>query len=508
MDDKRSHCENITVRNSIMWSDQCCTILLGDECRAAFMRNIVIEDCLVPYLSYEGYPKKFLMMHSGEEMRMENIRIEDIEIGGEGQDTNYIEITTEFNKYSKTKTAGYIEDVLLKNLHLTGKEGGYKIVIRGYDRKHCINSVTFENCTINGKLISDTYPGLQIGEFTKKIRYHGTTSLQTRDEAYTLPQAADPEDRTGWFMQSKYGVMMHFLVGAKDFDLVSRFDVNTLADQLEEAGAGYFLLTLGQNSGYYCSPNAVYDKYTSHKAGERCSTRDLPMDLYQALHPKGIKLMLYLPANPPNREEVCRAFGWDLEGAALPQANPPGQPTQKSVERWADVIREWSLRYGDKVAGWWFDGARREFYDNRLDQGHEWLGMLASAARAGNPDAILGFNPGKNQDAFGFYTTNDDYIAGHDQGPTQLTFVPSSRFIRDSQWHALVYMGQKKWGSGGERFPTKQWLEYCQSVFDKGGVVTFDIGKNKDVASGRPVGAIAEEHLEQLETMKKNFKEN
>ena len=33
---------------------------------------------------------------------MENIRIEDIEIGGEGQNHNYIEMTSEFNKYSKT----------------------------------------------------------------------------------------------------------------------------------------------------------------------------------------------------------------------------------------------------------------------------------------------------------------------------------------------------------------------------------------------------------------------
>ena len=77
---------------------------------------------------------------------------------------------SEYNKYSKTKTAEYIQNVLLKNLHLSGEVGGYKIVIWGYDQKHRIKSVTFENCTINGKLISDTYPGLQIGVFTKKIR--------------------------------------------------------------------------------------------------------------------------------------------------------------------------------------------------------------------------------------------------------------------------------------------------------------------------------------------------
>jgi len=174
--------------------------------------------------------------------------------------------------------------------------------------------------------------------------------------------AAEAKDRTAWFMRANYGVMMHFLVGADTFDLVSKFDVDALAHQLEEVGAGHFLITLGQNTGYYCSPNATYEKYTSHERGERCSLRDLPLDLYRALHPKGIKLMLSLPSNPPGVDEVCRAFGWNLEGTAAPRRFVPrGQPTRKSVEQWADVIREWSVRYGDKVAGWWFDGARKEF---------------------------------------------------------------------------------------------------------------------------------------------------
>ena len=171
MDKNRSNCENITVRHCMMWSDRCCTTLLGDECRADFMKNIVIEECFVPYLSCEGYPKKFLMMHAGEEMQMQNIRIENIEIGGEGQEKNFIEMTCEFNRYSETKTAGHIRNVLLKNINLSGDDGGYNIVIRGYDQQHTIESVTFENCTINGKLLSQSYPRLQLGKFVKDINF-------------------------------------------------------------------------------------------------------------------------------------------------------------------------------------------------------------------------------------------------------------------------------------------------------------------------------------------------
>ena len=41
-------------------------------------------------------------------------------------------------------------------------------------------------------------------------------------------------------------------------DLVDHFDVEALADQLKSIGAGYHVLTIGQNSGYYLSSNAVY----------------------------------------------------------------------------------------------------------------------------------------------------------------------------------------------------------------------------------------------------------
>lgn len=171
MDDELSNCENITVHDTMMWTDQCCTILLGDESRAAFMRNITIRDCFVPYLSYEGYPKKFLMLHAGEEMVIEDIRIENIDIGGDGQDRNYIEMTCEFNRYCKSQTAGHIRNVRLKNVHLSGRDGGYFIMMKGHDAAHRVEQVTFEHCTINGRPLDAGYPGLEAGPFVKNIDF-------------------------------------------------------------------------------------------------------------------------------------------------------------------------------------------------------------------------------------------------------------------------------------------------------------------------------------------------
>jgi hypothetical protein len=178
--------------------------------------------------------------------------------------------------------------------------------------------------------------------------------------ALTGSAQAEPSNRnTDWFSQAKYGVFIHFLPpGNEGLKQVGQFDVKALATQLEEMGAGYFVLTLGQNSGYFNSPNAAYEKRTGYAPGERCSTRDLPLELYQALQPKGIQLMLYLPCQVPNEDaRAQKAFGLP-EGAR-------DQPLDRTfAEKWSEVIQEWSDRYGDKVAGWWFDGGYEHIHFN------------------------------------------------------------------------------------------------------------------------------------------------
>jgi 3-methyl-2-oxobutanoate hydroxymethyltransferase len=53
------------------------------------------------------------------------------------------------------------------------------------------------------------------------------------------------------------------------------------------------------------------------------------------------------------------------------------------------VIQEWSDRYGDKVAGWWFDGG----YDH-IKFNEAIAQTYAKAVKHGNPNAIVTFNPG------------------------------------------------------------------------------------------------------------------
>ena len=52
------------------------------------------------------------------------------------------------------------------------------------------------------------------------------------------------------------------------------FDVEGMAKRLEQVGAGHYQLSIGQNSGYYLSPNAVYDRIVGI-APSKCARRDL-----------------------------------------------------------------------------------------------------------------------------------------------------------------------------------------------------------------------------------------
>ena len=290
---------------------------------------------------------------------------------------------------------------------------------------------------------------------------------------------------TDWFSRAKYGVFVHFLPSGKaGLIQVEQFDVKTLARQLEEMGAGYLVLTLGQNSGYFNSPNAAYEKRTGYAPGERCATRDLPLDLYWALQPKGIRLLLYLPCQTPNRDtRAQKSFG-------LPQGARDQPIDLAFAEKRSAVIQEWADRYGEKVSGWWFDGASQHIHLNDAI-----AARYAAAVKHGNPKAIVTFNPGVKVVR---WTKVEDYTAGELNEPLQV--IPAERWLQGSQWHALTYLGDN-WGRRNTRFTDDQWIEWARKVTAKQGVLTLDMGPNYDAAAG-PVGHLAEAQVKQVKAIR------
>ncbi len=297
--------------------------------------------------------------------------------------------------------------------------------------------------------------------------------------------AAAKNANTEWFRAARYGVFMHFLPGdAAGLARVAEFDVDALARQLETLGAKYLVITLGQNSGFFNSPNATYDRCTGYAPGERCATRDLPLDLYRALQPRGIRLMLYLPCQTPNQDaRAQKAFG-------LPEGKQDQPIDLAFATRWAQVIQEWSDRYGDKVAGWWFDGGYGHIHFTEAI-----ARVYATAAKHGNPKAIVTFNPGVR---LIHYTDAEDYTAGELNEPFDV--LPADGWVDGSQWHALTYLGSN-WSRRDTRYPTDKWVQWVTTAISRGGVVTLDLGPNWDPQAG-PIGSLAPAQMAQVQAIR------
>jgi hypothetical protein len=297
--------------------------------------------------------------------------------------------------------------------------------------------------------------------------------------------AAPKSANTEWFRAARYGVFMHFLPGeAAGLARVAEFDVDALARQLDTLGAKYLVITLGQNSGFFNSPNATYDRLTGYAPGERCATRDLPLDLYRALQPRGIRLMLYLPCQTPNQDaRAQKAFGLP-EGAR-------DQPIDLAfAAKWSQVIQEWSDRYGAKVAGWWFDGGYEHIHFNEAI-----ARVYATAAKHGNPKSLVTFNPGVRLIR---YTDAEDYTAGELNEPFDV--LPADGWVNGSQWHALTYLGSN-WSRRDTRYPTDKWVKWATTAISRGGVVTLDMGPNWDPQAG-PIGSLSPAQMAQVQALR------
>jgi hypothetical protein len=307
------------------------------------------------------------------------------------------------------------------------------------------------------------------------------------------PLRAQTQNRAAW-MAGHWGVMNHYLADwiarttgeGMTVDrwntLIDRFDVEALAEQLKSTGARWYQISIGQNSGYYLSPNATYDKLTGIQPS-KCSRRDLVADLYDAMRKRGIRLMVYLPAGAPAGDAAARtALQWE-SGA---------HRNREFQIKWESVIREWSTRWGTKVSGWWFDGC---YWPNTMYRSEEAPNFksFAAAARAGNPESAIAFNPGVYPRIFAM-SPYQDYTAGEidDVAGIQIRRQDGGT-IDGAQIQVLSHLGEK-WGMGAPRFSKEQIVEWTRKLLSSGGAITWD-------TPVQPGGTMAPEFVGQLRAL-------
>ncbi|MBI2301748.1 MAG: hypothetical protein HYU66_22830 [Armatimonadetes bacterium] len=309
------------------------------------------------------------------------------------------------------------------------------------------------------------------------------------------PQARRPDgspNRAVWMVQGSFGVMTHYLIqpqGATPEErttelnrIVDRFDVERCVGQIEETGADWVIFTLGQTTGYLCSPNAVLDA----RAPGRTPRRDVVMEIAERLARSGKRLILYLPAEQ-NADPVIQA--------ALAAG------TEGYTERYFEFCRAWSLKLGKLLSGWWFDacGPHPDAY---------WQGWM-TALRAGNPDSAVAFSGAEfccggpvnpvckledyhageihlledGQIRRDFLPPGGDIVVTPDRklrlrGQEARLYLPDGPFLDGVQWHCLLPLDLTFNPAVPNQFchyTDKELLAFVRAVKQVGGAITINV---------------------------------
>lgn len=240
-------------------------------------------------------------------------------------------------------------------------------------------------------------------------------------------------------LSGNFGVFNHFLYGDDNWvKTTNELDVRRLARNIAKTGAKRYFITLMQGRKYMLAPNETFDEIAGTSPGEACAIRDIPLELGAELEKYGIDLYLYYTGDGPHLDEVIGPkFGF-----TAPRQNVP----MSFVEKWAAVLREYAVRYGSLVKGWWIDGCYDYFGYNE-----ELLKPYYDACKAGNPDCIVAMNGGVPDGEPTKRYSGDEFTCGE---YNDFTVVPSKQFYDGAQAHMLIPLGLSPDGS--------EWNSWCK----------------------------------------------
>jgi len=166
-----SNVERITVENCTLWCDRARIFLLGHESRAEFMRNITLRNLDIIHFTMTPF-----LLEPGEDMRLEDVTVENIRLHGEGQ-REFIRLRPVVNQYMLKKVPGYIRNITFRNIEVEGQPGEYLVQVKGADADHTVQDVDFTDVSIAGSTLAANSDRVRIGEYTNGIHF-GADSAQ------------------------------------------------------------------------------------------------------------------------------------------------------------------------------------------------------------------------------------------------------------------------------------------------------------------------------------------
>lgn len=214
--------------------------------------------------------------------------------------------------------------------------------------------------------------------------------------------------------------------------------------------------------------------------GEKCSRRDLIGELADALAARGVKLICYYAGLNGCMQEPKASTG------LLDDGNEKTPPSADSRERRLAVLKEFTDRYKDKVAGWWFDAVMPDSY---REQPHDWW-AIKSVVHSANPRSVIAFSWGSNRQAC-ICKGVDDFTSGDAYKKQDLTRLTPENMPAEEGllWHGKIYCGNVYHGQGdANQFRDQELIDWINTCNHQGGVCTLDWPFDPDTGLLREFG--------------------
>lgn len=304
------------------------------------------------------------------------------------------------------------------------------------------------------------------------------------------------KNKTAW-MEGQWGFRFNMPSMKKPKSLAS-FDVDKMMVQIKALDSASWVqinITQGANGSFYTAPHATLAKHVSPKIVPK---RDLFGEMLNALNKEGFKVMVYFATEGPTMgKHPDKALPGVIDNWNTYVKSIGMTPEQAVAEV---IVKEYSLRYGKKIAGWWFDHSG--FGDVKL---------LKKAVRSGNSNAVIGFNVGGSPKLL--TNAESDFTAGHPTpmrrqraswvgNEVAIDIIEKNNYINGALGHFFPPM-QERWNSGKPVFKTSQAIDWTMRIVNAGGAITWAVALDDAKKQKAP---LASEQFKQLKAINKAFK--
>lgn len=194
------------------------------------------------------------------------------------------------------------------------------------------------------------------------------------------------------FTEHRYGVMLQYgpwgypQSGPKKSmeQQTADFDVSSFVNMIKSTGADYVIWSATWWEFKWSAPIVAVDNIVGHS--DLTTDRDLFGEIATALDFEGIDFYLYYHTGQDSHLGYNSTQWWQAQNWPDSYRSSGTGNRDTFFNNWMSVVRDVGERYGELLDGWFFDDGGVVYYPAPFEQ-------LGAAAKAGNPNRLISYNP-------------------------------------------------------------------------------------------------------------------